>query len=122
MANDLILLSSGPAGGLAELRLPAVQAGSSIMPGKVNPVIPMSICQVGFAVTGNDVTVAVACQQGQLEINPYEPVIAASMLHSFRLLKSPPFGSSPNAALPESAQYQNKCVGISTTRARLRLS
>jgi aspartate ammonia-lyase len=87
MANDLILLSSGPAGGLAELRLPPVQAGSSIMPGKVNPVIPMSVCQVGFAVTGNDVTVAVACQQGQLEINPYEPVIAASLLHSFRLLK-----------------------------------
>jgi aspartate ammonia-lyase len=57
------------------------------MPGKVNPVIPMSVCQVGFAVTGNDVTVAVACQQGQLEINPYEPVIAASLLYSFRLLK-----------------------------------
>jgi aspartate ammonia-lyase len=87
IANDLILLSSGPAGGLAELRLPAVQAGSSIMPGKVNPVIPMSVCQVGFAVTGNDLTVAIACQQGQLEINPYEPVIAASLLYSFRLLK-----------------------------------
>jgi aspartate ammonia-lyase len=56
------------------------------MPGKINPVIPMSVCQVGFAVTGYDVVVATACQQGQLEINAYEPVIASHLLPSIRLL------------------------------------
>jgi aspartate ammonia-lyase len=88
VAGDLILLSSGPDGGIAELRLPAVQAGSSIMPGKVNPVIPMSACQVGFAVVGYDAIVAMACQQGQLEINAYEPVIATHLLASLRLVRN----------------------------------
>jgi aspartate ammonia-lyase len=86
IAQDLILLSSGPEGGIAELVLPPVQAGSSIMPGKVNPVIPMAVCQVAFRVTGHDAAVAAASQQGQLEINPYEPVIAAGLLASLREL------------------------------------
>ncbi len=86
VASDLILLSSGPAGGLAEITLPAVQAGSSIMPGKVNPVLPMSLVQIGFAVVGNDATVAQAHQAGQLEINHYEPVVASRLFDSLRLV------------------------------------
>ena len=86
VASDLILLSSGPQGGLAEIKLPAVQAGSSIMPGKVNPVVPMSLVQVGFAVQGNDVTISQANQAGQLEINHFEPVVADRLFDSIRLL------------------------------------
>lgn len=86
IAADFILLSSGPVGGLAELTLPAVQAGSSIMPGKVNPVVPMSIVQLGFAVIGNDNCVAQAVQCGQLEINHFEPVVADRVFESIGLL------------------------------------
>jgi aspartate ammonia-lyase len=86
IASDLILLSSGPRGGLTEIRLPAVQAGSSIMPGKVNPVVPMSLVQIGFAVVGNDATVAQAHQAGQLEINHWEPVVASRLFDSLRLV------------------------------------
>lgn len=88
IASDLILLSSGPNGGLAELELPAVQAGSSIMPGKINPVLPMAIVQIGFAVTGNDVCIAQANQAGQLEINHFEPVVADRLYDSIRLLRN----------------------------------
>ncbi len=86
VASDLMLLASGPEGGVAELELPAVQAGSSIMPGKINPVIPMTMIQVSFAVLGNDVTVAQANQAGQLEINHFEPVAASRVFDSIRLL------------------------------------
>ena len=85
-ASDLILLSSGPVGGIGEIRLPAVQAGSSIMPGKVNPVVPMSMVQMSFAVVGNDVCVAQAVQNGQLEINHFEPVVADRIFESIQLL------------------------------------
>ena len=88
VASDLILMSSGPHGGLAELELPAVQAGSSIMPGKVNPVVPMSIVQIGFAVVGNDVCIAQANQAGQLEINHFEPVVADRLYDSIALLRN----------------------------------
>jgi aspartate ammonia-lyase len=88
IASDLILLSSGPRGGIAELALPAVQAGSSIMPGKVNPVVPMSLVQIGFAVVGNDTCVAQANQAGQLEINHFEPVVADRVFDSIRLLRN----------------------------------
>lgn len=88
IASDLILLSSGPNGGLGELELPAVQAGSSIMPGKINPVLPMAMVQIGFAVTGNDVCVAQANQAGQLEINHFEPVVADRLYDSIRLLRN----------------------------------
>ena len=88
VASDLILLSSGPHGGIAEIELPAVQAGSSIMPGKINPVIPMSMVQVGFAVVGNDVCIAQANQAGQLEINHFEPVVADRLYDSIGLLSN----------------------------------
>lgn len=86
IASDLILLSSGPAGGIGEIVLPAVQAGSSIMPGKINPVLPMSMVQLSFAVVGNDMCVAQAVQAGQLEINHFEPVVADRVFESIQLL------------------------------------
>ena len=82
ICNDLRLLSSGPQAGLGELRLPARQAGSSIMPGKVNPVIPEVVNQIAFAVVGSDVTVTMAAEAGQLQLNAFEPVIAHSLLQS----------------------------------------
>lgn len=86
IANDLIVLSSGPAGGIGEIALPSVQAGSSIMPGKVNPVIPIAVCQVAFAITGNDAAIAMACQQGLLEINHYELLVCDRLLENVGLL------------------------------------
>lgn len=86
IASDLIILSSGPNSGIGEIRLPAVQPGSSIMPGKVNPVLPMMMQQVAFAVVGNDAAVSLASLQGQLEINHFEPVIASRLFDSIELL------------------------------------
>jgi len=77
--NDLRLLSSGPQAGFNEINLPARQAGSSIMPGKVNPVIPEVVNQVAFEVIGNDVTVTLAAEGGQLQLNAFEPIIAHSL-------------------------------------------
>ena len=76
ICNDLRLLSSGPRAGFNEINLPAKQAGSSIMPGKVNPVIPEVVNQVAFEVIGNDVTITMAAEGGQLQLNAFEPVIA----------------------------------------------
>lgn len=86
IASDLIILSSGPNSGVGEIRLPPVQPGSSIMPGKVNPVLPMMMQQVAFAVVGNDAAVSLASLQGQLEINHFEPVIASRLFDSIELL------------------------------------
>lgn len=86
VASDLTVLSSGPVGGLGELKLPEAQAGSSIMPGKVNPVLPMAILQLSFAIVGNDVAVAQAVQYGELEINHFEPVVASRVFDSIVLL------------------------------------
>jgi aspartate ammonia-lyase len=86
--NDLRLLSSGPRAGLGEIVLPAVQAGSSIMPGKVNPVIPEVVNQVAFEVIGNDMTVTMAAEAGQLQLNAFEPVIAHSLFKSLAHLAS----------------------------------
>ncbi|KAH8434474.1 aspartate ammonia-lyase [Aspergillus melleus] len=86
IANDLIILSSGPNGGINEIILPSVQAGSSIMPGKVNPVIPIAVCQVALAITGNDTAIAMGCQQGMLEINHFELLVCDRLLDSIRLL------------------------------------
>ncbi len=80
--NDLRLLSSGPRAGIGEISLPAVQAGSSIMPGKVNPVIPEVVNQIAFEVIGNDMTVTMAAEAGQLQLNAFEPVIAHSLFES----------------------------------------
>jgi len=86
IANDVRLLGSGPRCGLGELQLPAVQPGSSIMPGKVNPVICESVTQVAAQVIGNDAAVAVAGLSGHLELNVFIPVIARNLLESIRLL------------------------------------
>jgi aspartate ammonia-lyase len=88
VASDLVILSSGPVGGLGELTLPEAQAGSSIMPGKVNPVLPMAMMQLGFAVVGNDVAVAQAVQTGLLELNHFEAVVASRVFDSITLLKN----------------------------------
>jgi aspartate ammonia-lyase len=80
--NDLRLLSSGPRAGIGEIHLPAVQAGSSIMPGKVNPVIPEVVNQIAFEVIGNDITVTMAAEAGQLQLNAFEPIIAHSLFKS----------------------------------------
>ncbi|MCU0668202.1 MAG: class II fumarate hydratase [Myxococcota bacterium] len=86
IANDVRLLASGPRAGLGELLLPAVQPGSSIMPGKVNPVLCESVIQVAVQVVGNDAAVALAGMTGQLELNAMIPVIARNLLESVRLL------------------------------------
>ncbi len=86
IANDLRLLSSGPRCGIGELKLPAVQPGSSIMPGKVNPVIPEVVNQVAFAVVGHDLTITMAAEAGQLQLNAMEPVIAFSLFQSIGML------------------------------------
>ena len=86
ICNDLRLLSSGPQAGLGEINLPPRQAGSSIMPGKVNPVIPEAVSQVAYAVAGNDVTVTMAAEGGQLQLNAFEPVIAYSLLQGMSWL------------------------------------
>ena len=86
IANDLRFMASGPRTGLAEIRLPDLQPGSSIMPGKVNPVIPEAVTQVCAQVIGNDATVAFAGSQGNFELNVYMPVMAQNLLESIRLL------------------------------------
>lgn len=88
ICNDLRLLSSGPRAGLNEINLPRMQPGSSIMPGKVNPVIPEVVNQIAFKVIGNDLTVALAAEAGQLELNVMEPVIVESLLQSMEMLKN----------------------------------
>lgn len=87
IANDLRLLSSGPRAGFGEINLPPQQAGSSIMPGKVNPVIPEVVNQIAFTVIGNDLTVTMASEAGQLELNAFEPIIARSLMMSITYLR-----------------------------------
>jgi aspartate ammonia-lyase len=86
IANDLRLLSSGPNTGFGEILLPALQPGSSIMPGKVNPVLPEVAAQVGYQVVGNDVTIAFAAASGECELNVMRPVIIHNLLQSFEIL------------------------------------
>ena len=86
IANDLRLLSSGPAGGIGEIRLPARQPGSSLMPGKVNPVIPEAVNAACFRVIGLDLAVTLAAEGGQLQLNPFEPVIFWSLHEAVHLL------------------------------------
>jgi len=88
ICNDLRLLSSGPRTGLNEINLPPMQPGSSIMPGKVNPVIPEVVNQIAFKVIGNDLTVTMAAEGGQLELNVFEPVIVQSIFESIEMLKN----------------------------------
>lgn len=86
MANDLRLMSSGPRAGFSEINLPAKQNGSSIMPGKVNPVIPEVVNQVSFYIIGNDMTITMAAEAGQLELNAFEPIVFYCMFQSIDTL------------------------------------
>jgi len=86
IASDLILLASGPRAGLFEVNLPALQPGSSIMPGKVNPVMPELVNLVAFRVIGNDLTVSLAADHGQLQLNAYEPIEGLAVIESQSLL------------------------------------
>lgn len=88
ISNDLILLSSGPRNGLYEINLPARQPGSSIMPGKVNPVIPELVALISYRVMGNDVTVNIAASDGDLQLNAYEPVVGLSIFESQVILSN----------------------------------
>lgn len=88
ISNDLRLMSSGPRAGLNEINLPPMQPGSTIMPGKVNPVIPEVVNQISFKVIGNDLTVGLAAEHGQLELNVFEPVIVQSLFESIEMLKN----------------------------------
>ncbi len=106
IANDIRWLGSGPRAGLGEIELPAVQPGSSIMPGKVNPVIPESVCQVAAQVIGNDAAITIAGQSGNFEINVMMPVAAHNLLESIEILAA----SSRNLA--------DQCVdGLTATAA-----
>ncbi len=86
MSNDLRLMSSGPRTGLGEINLPAKQNGSSIMPGKINPVIPEVVNQVAFNIIGNDMTITMAAEAGQLELNAFEPIIFYNLFQSIETL------------------------------------
>ncbi|OGU55849.1 MAG: aspartate ammonia-lyase [Ignavibacteria bacterium GWF2_33_9] len=88
ISNDLRLLSSGPRAGLSEIFLPPMQPGSSIMPGKVNPVIPEVVNQIAFKVIGNDLTVTLAAEAGQLQLNVMEPIIAQAIFESMTMLEN----------------------------------
>ncbi|HZF73116.1 MAG TPA: aspartate ammonia-lyase, partial [Gemmatimonadaceae bacterium] len=88
ICNDLRLLSSGPRAGFGEINLPPMQPGSSIMPGKVNPVIPEMVSQICYQIIGYDVTVAMASEASELELNMAEPIIAYDLLHGLMILKN----------------------------------
>jgi aspartate ammonia-lyase len=106
MSNDLRLLSSGPRSGLHELILPAKQAGSSIMPGKVNPVIPEVVNQVAFSVFGNDATITAAAEAGQLELNAFEPVVFDRLVMSITELTQAMITLRDNAIIGITADRQ----------------
>lgn len=109
ICNDLRLLSSGPKAGLGEINLPPKQNGSSIMPGKINPVIPEVVSQVAYNVIGNDVTVTMAAEAGQLELNAFEPVIFYKIFESIDTLKG-----------AVSTLIDNCILGITANRKRCR--
>ena len=120
ICNDLRLLSSGPKTGLAEINLPAMQNGSSIMPGKVNPGIPEVVSQVAFNIIGNDITITMAAESGQMELNAFEPVLFYKLFESIETLKAAVATLVDNCILGISANEErcsellNASVGIST--------
>ena len=107
IANDLRLLSSGPSGGFGEVNLPARQAGSSIMPGKVNPVIAEAVNQVAYQVAGHDAAISMAVEAGQLELNPFEPIMARGLFDSIGLLAN------------ASTMFTEKCITGITANTQL---
>ena len=120
ISSDLIFLASGPRTGIFEINLPALQPGSSIMPGKVNPVMPELMNQICFKVMGNDVTVTMASQDGLLQLNAYEPVVAVALMESQGLLfKTMPLfrkqcidGITVNQKVLD--EHMNRSIGIVT--------
>lgn len=109
IANDLRLMASGPRTGFGEINLPSMQPGSSIMPGKVNPVMAEVVNQVSFQVQGNDFTIALACGAGQLELNVMEPVVVFNLLQSLDILRN------------VLRVFKDRCiVGITANEARCR--
>lgn len=120
IANDLRLLSSGPMTGLREIELPAVQAGSSIMPGKVNPSMAEMLDMVCFQVTGNDLTISMASQAGQLELNVMMPVISHNLLQSIKILNNGVSAFTERcvkgikADMDRCGEYAGKSLGIVT--------
>ncbi|AJQ92190.1 aspartate ammonia-lyase [Gynuella sunshinyii] len=107
MANDLRLLSSGPRAGIGEIKLPPMQPGSSIMPGKVNPVIPEAVNQTAYQVIANDLAVTLAAEAGQLQLNAMEPLIIYNLLNSMKMLGS------------ACSMLENRCIqGIEADRER----
>jgi aspartate ammonia-lyase len=110
-SNDLRLLSSGPRAGFGEINLPPMQAGSSIMPGKVNPVIPEVVNQVAFAVIGYDLTVTMAAEAGQLQLNAFEPIMCRALMMAITQLRQACY------------TLADKCIsGITANEDKLRLS
>ena len=120
MSNDLRLMSSGPRTGIHEINLPARQNGSSIMPGKVNPVIPEVVTQVAFRVAGNDITISMAAEAGQLELNAFEPVLFYALFESIQMMTGAVDTLTHNcvegitANEEECLQYLESSVGIVT--------
>lgn len=120
ICNDLRLLSSGPKTGFGEINLPAKQNGSSIMPGKVNPVIPEVVSQVAFQIIGNDMTITMAAEAGQLELNAFEPVLFYNLFESIDTLKSTVATLVDNCILDITANKEHceelvhRSVGITT--------
>ena len=120
ISNDLRLLSSGPIAGFNEINLPAVQAGASMMPGKVNPVIPEAVNQTAFQVIGNDLVISLAAEGGQMQLNAFEPVLAVNILRSLRYMTNAMVllrtkcveGITANVEV--CAQYVEKSPGIAT--------
>jgi aspartate ammonia-lyase len=120
VCNDLRLLSSGPRTGLGEINLPPAQAGSSIMPGKVNPVIPEVVNQIAFEVIGNDVTVSFAAEAGQLQLNAFLPVHAHSIFKSLTHLRNGCITLAERCVCGISANHErlqehmNRSIGVVT--------
>jgi aspartate ammonia-lyase len=111
ICNDLRLLSSGPRAGFNEINIPAVQAGSSIMPWKVNPVIPEMASEVCYQVIGNDLVVTLAAEAGQLELNPYLPIIAFNLFESTRMLRNVMFTLSRRCIMGITANSE-RCLSM----------
>ncbi|AJA50031.1 aspartate ammonia-lyase [Clostridium pasteurianum DSM 525 = ATCC 6013] len=120
MANDLRLLSSGPKTGIGEISLPSKQNGSSIMPGKINPVIPEVVSQVSFNIIGNDFTITMAAEAGQLELNAFEPILFYNLFESIETLKNATATFVDNCIIGITANKErcekllNESVGIVT--------
>ena len=123
MCNDLRLLSSGPKTGFGEINLPAKQNGSSIMPGKVNPVIPEVVSQVAFHIAGHDTTITMAAEAGQLELNAFEPVVFCNLFDSISTLEKaalcPYIGYKSAAVIAKTAVKTGKSVRSLVLEQRL---